>query len=166
MPSPQFKFSRNDCTCGTSGTAIPGCSLCSFELRRFPDGIPGSAALLETADRFPFVRVHFKYREQLRDLQQVLHLFRQIQQLQFPLPATHCRKSTHQFANPRTVDVVDVSQIKNDSGVSIFQQVPDCLPEQCTTFSQGNPSAEIHHLDFADFARCCDQCCHEPSYAS
>ena len=55
-----------------------------------------------------FVVIDVEHREELRDLQKVVNLLRQVQQFQLAAAIADRCKSADQFANPGTVDVIYV----------------------------------------------------------
>src|SRR5260370_26133322 len=81
----------------------------------------------KTAKRGTLVGKHIKYRVQLRDLQKVADLLRQMQQLQVPALIFHRRKPADQLADSRAGDVVHVSKIQKNHFPRIIHPPPDRL---------------------------------------
>src|SRR5215469_6537764 len=86
-------------------------------------------ALAETLDRRSFIGIHFEYRKKLGDLKQIVHLFRQVQQFQLAFLAANRCEPAYQFADSRTVDIVDVAEVEQDFGLPVFEQIPHGLAQ-------------------------------------
>src|SRR5260370_15479939 len=106
----------------------------------------------KTAKRGTLVGKHIKSRVQLRDLQKVADLLRQMQQLQVPALIFHRRKPADQLADSRAVDVVHVSEIQKNHFPLIIQQSPDRLSQKSAAVSERNPSAQVHNCDLPGIA--------------
>src|SRR5215467_12581211 len=70
--------------------------------------------LSKTSKRGALVRKNIKYRVELRNLQKIADLLRQVQQFQIAALVLHRGEPAHQLANPRTVDVIDIAKVQEN----------------------------------------------------
>src|SRR6267143_341025 len=106
----------------------------------------------KTVKRGALVGKDIKHRVQLRDLQKVADLLRQMQQLQIPALIFHRRKPADQLADSRAVDVVHVSEIQKNHFPLIIQQSPDRLSQKSAAVSEDDPAAQVHDGDLPGIA--------------
>src|SRR6266404_3271377 len=79
-----------------------------------------SAELLVAAQSAILVGVDLEDGEQLGQLQEIVHLFRQLQELQASASIFHSRVGADEFADTRAIDIVDIGQIQQDERALIF----------------------------------------------
>src|SRR6267154_150099 len=89
------------------------------------------------------VRIDFEDGEELGQLQEIVHFFCQMQQLQISAAIFDAGIRTDQFADPGAVDVVDVREVQQDERTLLFQQLANGLSQQRAAFAQRNSPADI-----------------------
>lgn len=117
---------------------------------------PPTQELPEGLYRRRLIILHVKDGVQFRDLQQVVHFFRQLEQLQFAALVLHRRICADQLAYARAVDVVDVAQVQQNLFLALAEQVLHCVAKNYAAFAERYSSAAIDnahpiHLARADF---------------
>jgi hypothetical protein len=105
----------------------------------------GGIALIETANRAVFVGEHIEDGVKLRDLQKISHLLRKLQQLQITALIFYRRESAHQLADSRTVNVIDVGEIQEDSFPLVLEESTYRFAKQSAAVTEGNPAAQIDY---------------------
>jgi hypothetical protein len=113
---------------------------------------------IKTADGSSFVRIHIEDSEQLRDLQKIADLFRQMQQFQVSIPVFYGGEAADELADSRAVDVVHVCKIEQNLRALVVQQAADCFSQQSAPVSQGDTAAQVHNSNFPSVAMRGVQC--------
>ena len=74
-------------------------------------GINPKERLRHRFECFGFVVEHLEYGKELRDLQEILNAAGEVQQLELAALIANSREQTDEFAEPGTIDVIDVGQV-------------------------------------------------------
>src|SRR5581483_2892169 len=99
-----------------------------------------------------FIILHIKNGVQLRDLQQIVHLLRQVEQLQLATLVLNSRECTDQLANSRAVDIVHIAEVQQNLLVSFCEQVFDCVAEHNAAFTERNAPIAIDNVHSINLA--------------
>src|SRR6267142_1266603 len=113
---------------------------------------------IKTADGSSFVRKHIEDGEQLRDLQKIADLFRQMQQFQVSIPVFYGGEAADELADSGAVDVVHVRKIEQNLRALVVQQAADCFSQQSAPVSQRDTAAQVHNGNFPSVAMRGVQC--------
>jgi hypothetical protein len=112
----------------------------------------GLLKLAKAADGNTFVGEHIENRVQLCDLEKIANFLSQVQQFQIAALILHRCKSTDQFADSRTVNVIDVSEIEENPLSLVIQEPADCLSKQRAAVTKNNTPAQIDNGDLPGVA--------------
>lgn len=118
--------------------------------------MPAPIKLPERLYRRGLVILDLEYGIQLRDLQQIVHFLRQLEQFQFATLVFGGGVCADQFANSRAVDVIDVAKVQENLFVALAEQVLYGIAKDYAAFAEGYAPAAIDnahtiHLARADF---------------
>jgi hypothetical protein len=96
--------------------------------------------------------VHFKDGIELGDLQQILHAFSEIEELELALLARDGGVAVDEFSHPGRVDIADLAQIQQEFLVAGGNQILDGIAEKGGTFAEGDATDRIDDGDIANLA--------------
>src|SRR5579859_3476146 len=102
-------------------------------------------SFLERADGLGFVVPDVEDGVQFGDLQQVMDLLGKFEQLQLAALVANGSKRAHQFADTRTVNVGDVSQIQKNLLIAVRDQIAHRIAQHDAAFAERDSSAQVHH---------------------
>src|ERR1700719_918624 len=98
---------------------------------------------VEAAQSRDFVGVHIKNGIQFRDLQQVMHFFGQMQQLQFAAAVLDGGVGAYQFADTGAIDVIDVPEVHQNPEPLLVEEVSNGGAQQSAAFTEGYAAAQV-----------------------
>src|SRR6266852_6144255 len=113
---------------------------------------------IKTADGSSFVRIHVEDGEQLRDLQKIPDLFRQMQQFQASISVFYCGEAADELADSGAVDVVHVRKIEQNLHALVVQQSADCFSQQSAPVTERDAATQVHNSNFSSVAMRGVQC--------
>src|SRR6185437_6680599 len=90
----------------------------------------------EGRDGLGFVVLHVENRIQLSDLQQIMHLAREVQKLQIPARFADLGEAADQFAQARTVNVGDLAKVQEDAALILCQEPADGVAQGGAAIAQ------------------------------
>jgi len=102
--------------------------------------------------RFLLVIVNLKYRQKPGDCQNLLDLGAQIQEFQLPSPLGNCSEGTHQFTNPRAVDVIYLRQVEDDLPHTVVHEVFYRASNDHRSLAKDDLAADIQNVNVPDGA--------------
>jgi hypothetical protein len=108
--------------------------------------------LTEAADCCVFIGEDIENSEELRDLQEIVHFLRQLQQLQVALPAFHGCVAADELADSRTVNVIHVGEIQQNHRAPIVQQSANRLSQESAALAQNDAATQIHNSNVSGIA--------------
>src|SRR5438034_11692169 len=111
-------------------------------VRNLPEGLYRSS----------FVFLHVKDGVELRDLKQIVNLLGEVQQFQFPALVLYRGVGAHEFADPGTVDIVDVSEVQHKFLLALGEQIFHVVAQHNAALAQGDTAAAIHNSDAVNLA--------------
>ena len=94
-------------------------------------------------DSSSLVVLHIEDRIELGDLQQVVHFFGQMQQLQFPALVADGGEGADQFADAGAVDVAGVAEVEQDFFGSFGEDFVDAVAQGDAAFAKGDAATEV-----------------------
>src|ERR1700719_974415 len=100
---------------------------------------------VEAAQSRDFVGVHVKNGIQFRNLQQVMHFFGQMQQLQFAAAVLDGGVGAYQFADTGVIDVIDVPQVDQDPDTLVVEEFANGGAQQSAAFAKGDATTQVQH---------------------
>src|SRR5579864_3590554 len=104
-------------------------------------------ALLERLDCGGFVVFYVENGIKLSDLQQIVHLFGEIEQLQLAALVLGGSESADQFADAGAVDIIDFGQIQHNLLVALGQQIAHGVAQDDAAFAQRDATAGVYNRD-------------------
>src|SRR5882724_13462399 len=120
---------------------------------------------IKTADGSSFVRIHVEDGEQLRDLQKIPDLLRQMQQFQVSISVFYRGEAADELPDSGAVDVVHVRKIEQNLHALVVQQSADCFSQQSAPVTERNTAAQVHNSNFSGVAMRGVQCHFSSFYA-
>src|SRR5690348_5133548 len=74
-----------------------------------------------------------------------MNLLGQVEQFQFAALVADAGEGTHQLADARAVDVIDLAEIKQDCLTSFAHQIAHRVAQDDAAFAQRDTPAEVHN---------------------
>ena len=97
--------------------------------------------LLKTTEGGALVRVHVEYGEQLRELEQIVDFFGEVQQFELTAAASRGGVRADELADAGAVNVIHVRKVENDFGAFVVQQTANRGAQQGASLSKRNLAA-------------------------
>ena len=94
-----------------------------------------------------FVVLHVKNGIQLRDLQQIVNLFGEVQQFQFAALVTDGGEGADQLADAGAVDIANIPQVQQNLLLSFAEQVFDGIAQNNAAFAESDSSTQVDDGD-------------------
>src|SRR5512140_2582258 len=123
---------------------------------KLPEGLDGRG----------FVVFHVEHGVELGDLEQVVNLFREFQELQFPALVLHRGVGADEFADTRAVDVIYVTEVEKNLLLSLAKQLFYDVAENDAAFDESDSAAAIDNIDAVHLACAGFECHWEASLPS
>ena len=98
----------------------------------------------EGLNRRSFVVFHVEDGIKLRNLQQIMHLLRQVEQFELATLIADRRKGAHQLSDAGAVDISNVTEIQQNLLFAFAKQLADLVAQHDAAFPERDTSAEIH----------------------
>ncbi len=113
-------------------------------------GCKHSALLAERLYGHCFVVLHIENGEELRDLQQIVCFFGEVEQLEFAALFLGSGEGTDKFADTGAVDLVHVAEVQHDHFLPLRKQVVHRIAQSYAAFTEGDPATKVDNRDAAD----------------